>query len=387
MKIYASIILSGILLLAGSRTLPAQAKGDVYYVLTEKDPLNLRDAPGGKIIGAAPRGAKVTIVDGDWKFEGGHQWLRVRLDDAGKQVEGYASMAFLSPVPPEGLAQAAFIGLVRSHEGEDMQIRPLALRAEQQWTGVSGNDHAYLLWAKDASRRQSKLTASDGGIEAGVLRKIQYGEVGGCQVSEGLRATNPGLKSRYNRSFVVSTGVTLRDFQLTRVAENLPDAKHEPHPDFEDLVRELSRRGRMVFAKGGVPAEQLQDSFKLDSLYRFRNFRDKASYAVARFSVAGVAGPGEWAPEQYYVAFIVRLRKDQRSVDAVVFEKFDQLSEDQMGYGGQYHFENLVDVDDDGAPEIIFLHYGFDAAGYSIHAFDAQKNQWRALLDGGGDAC
>ncbi len=365
--------------------LSAQSTGDVYYVLTEKDPLNLRATPGGKIVGAAPRGAKLTILDDDWKFEGGYQWVRVRYEKG--KLEGFAAMDFLSPVSPDQMTEAAFVGLVRSHEGEDMQVRPLALRAKQQWVGVSGNDKAYLMWAKDAARRRAKLEASDGGIETGIIRGLEYGEVGGCQVNEGLRAPNPGLKSRFNRPYVVSAGVSLRDFQLTRIAENLPDAKHEPHPDFEDLVTELSRRARLVFAKGGVPSEQLKQNFKYDALYRFRNFRDKATYAVARFSVAAIMKDDAWAPEQYYVALIVRLRKDRRSVDAVEFEKFEKLSGDQMGYGGRYYFSNLVDVNGDGAPEIIFLHYGFDAAGYTIHIFDAQKNEWRALVDGGGDAC
>lgn len=77
-----------------------QSDGYRAMVTTEKDPLNLRDAPGGKIIAKMPRGCLVTVLstpDADG-------WVRVQFATSQATHTGYASVDYLERIyahPPD----------------------------------------------------------------------------------------------------------------------------------------------------------------------------------------------------------------------------------------------------------------------------------------------
>lgn len=339
------------------RSVLAEEKQNIRYVITSDGKLNVREKPkDGKVILQLEKGDAVTIKEGS-QYE---EWQEI-VTSSGKK--GFASAEFLSKKRPEELEEAKLFGSVSSST-EGSWFRSLAIRIKNQWFAASEySAEAYFL-EKKAIQAKEKATAYEGVSIAGEFFPEKK-EITGCQE---IRV----VKGNFNAFKKINTlENSVYAIFGSKIGDKVRSEKYNPN---EKISKLLDSSANAVFKKKHPKQAELK-FLKRGDLYTIQS--PGKNYLFVRYAVKL-----EVEEKSYYAAIF---EFDNGEIGKKIFEKFDILMNEQAMYGGQYHFMDALDLDENGTPVIILHHNGYD--GY-INEFARIKNgQLQTMFLTGGDAC
>ncbi|MBW0433640.1 SH3 domain-containing protein [Leptospira yasudae] len=354
-KLFAITSLLWIAVLAESNH--AQDKKSQRYVLTSEGKLNIREKPkDGKVLFQLEKG-EVVFVKEDSQYE---EWQEISTKSGAK---GYASSEFLSKKSPEELSDAKLFGSVYTST-EGSWFRSLAIRIKNQWVSASDfSAEAYYL-EKKAIQEKEKGNAYERASIAGEFSPEKK-EITGCQEIRVVRGNLAAFKklNTYQNSVYAMFG--------SKIGDKVRSDRYEPS---EKIGALLDSSAATIFKKKYPKAAELK-FVKRGDFYSIK--APEKEYIYIRYALR--VEPEEKA----YYAAIYELNNGE--VGKRIFEKFDVLSKDQAVYGGQYHLNDALDLDENGTPILILHHNGYD--GYINEFARIKNNQLQTMFLSGGDAC
>ncbi|TGM07191.1 SH3 domain-containing protein [Leptospira barantonii] len=347
------LILSGFVI----HSISAEEKQNIRFVITSDGKLNVREKPkDGKVIFQLEKGESVTIKDGS-QYE---DWQEI-VASSGKK--GFVSAEFLAKKRPEELNEAKLFGSISSST-EGSWFRSLAIRIKNQWFAASEySAEAYFL-EKKAIQAKEKATAYEGVSIAGEFSPEKK-EITGCQEVRVVKGNFNAFKkiNTLENSVYAIFG--------SKIGDKVRSEKYKPTDKVSKL---LDSSANAVFKKKHPNPTELK-FLKRGDLYTIQS--PGKNYIFVRYAVKL-----EVEEKSYYSAIF---EFDNGEIGKKIFEKFDILMNEQAMYGGQYHFMDALDLDENGTPVIILHHNGYD--GF-INEFARIKNgQLQTMFLTGGDAC
>ncbi|XDD50682.1 SH3 domain-containing protein [Leptospira sp. WS92.C1] len=337
----------------------AQEKRSPRYVLTSDGKLNVREKPkDGKVLFQVEKG-EIVFVNEESQWE---EWPAITTKSGAK---GYAAAEFLGKKSIEELRDAKLFGSLDT-DIDGSSFRTLAIRIKNQW--VSANDHSaeasYL--EKQTIQTKEKAIAYK---HAGVIGEFSPEKRGnaGCQGFRVLRGNLPTI-GEIN---------TLEDSVFGIFGSKISDkVKSDRYKPIEKISKLLDSSVSEIFKKKHPRQTELK-FLKQGDFYKIHS--PAKQYIFIRYAIK----MNMEVEEKSYYAALYEFKEGE--LGKKTFEKFDVLSQDQEIYGGQYHFINAFDLDENGTPILIIHHSGYD--GY-IHEFYRIKNdKMESMFSTGGDAC
>ncbi|TGK34937.1 SH3 domain-containing protein [Leptospira gomenensis] len=337
--------------------LNAGEKKSPRYVVTIEGKLNVREKPkDGKILFQLEKGEIVSINE-DAQSE---EWLAITTRTGAK---GYAAAEFLSKKPPADLDNAILFGSVYTST-EGSWFRSLAVRIKNEW--LSANDHSaeayYLEKLKTQNRQKATVYQSTNVVGEFDPEKK---ETTGCQEVRVLK----GSLFAFGKINTLETS-TFGIFG-SKIEGKVRSERYTPS---EKTAKQLDESITAVFRKKHPKQAELK-FLKRGELYKILS-PDK-EYVFVRYAIKVEV------EEKSYYAALYELNGDV--LGKRIFEKFDTLIGEQTFYGGQYHFLDAFDLDENGTPILIIHHNGYD--GFIDEFMRLKNGKLQSMFLTGGDAC
>ncbi|MBM9501470.1 SH3 domain-containing protein [Leptospira sp. 201903071] len=355
-SVFSKIALA-ILLLFSSNFLIAEDKLSLRYVLTSEGKLNVREKPkDGKILFQLDKGESVWVKE-DSQFE---EWQEIKTKTGAK---GFAAAEFLSKRKPEDLSDAKLFGSIKSG-AEGSWFRSLAIRIKNQW--FSANDYSaetYFIEKKKIQEKEKAAAFERANIAGEFLPETK--EITGCQEVRVLKGTFNTFRKidTYHDSVFAIFG--------SKIGEKVRSDLYSPS---EKVSKILDSSVNSIFKKKHPKSAELK-FLKKDEFYTIHSPGKK--YIFIRYAIKT-----EHEEKSYYAAIF---EFNGEELGKKIFEKFDILMNEQAVYGGQYHFIDAIDLDENGTPILILHHNGYD--GYINEFAKIINGQLQTLFLAGGDAC
>ncbi|MBM9578274.1 SH3 domain-containing protein [Leptospira sp. 201903070] len=355
-SVFFKITLATLLLLS-FHLLTAEDKLSIRYVLTSEGKLNVRANPkDGKILFQLDKGETVWIKE-DSKFE---EWQEIKTKTGAK---GFAAAEYLSKRKPEDLSDAKLFGSVKSGT-EGSWFRSLAIRIKNQW--FSANDYSaetYFLEKKKIQEKEKATAYERANIAGEFLPETK--ELTGCQE---VRV----LKGNFNSFRKIDT---FHDSVFAAFSLKIGDkVRSDLYSPSEKIAKKLDVSVNSIFKKKHPKPAELK-LLKRGEFYTIHSPEKK--YVFIRYAIKT-----EYEEKSYYAAIF---EIDGEELGKKIFEKFDVLMNEQAAYGGQYHFIDALDLDENGTPILILHHNGYD--GFINEFAKIINGKLQTLFLAGGDAC
>ncbi|PJZ53798.1 SH3 domain-containing protein [Leptospira adleri] len=346
-----------ILLLISSHFVFAEDKLSLRYVITSEGKLNVREKPkDGKILFQLEKGESVWVKE-DTQLE---EWQEIKTKTGAK---GFAASEFLSKKKPEELSDAKLFGSIKSGS-EGSWFRSLAIRIKNQWFSASDySAEAYFLEKKKIQDKEKAAAYERSNVAGEFLPETK--ETTGCQ-------ENRVIKGNFNAFRKIDT---YHDSVFAIFGSKIGDkVKADRYNPSEKVSKILDASANSIFKKKHPNKAELKflkrgDFYTIDSPGK--------KYLFVRYAVK------KDPEEKSYYAAIHEFNGDEPG--KIIFEKFDILMNELTFYGGQYHFIDALDLDENGTPILILHHNGYD--GYINEFARIISGKLQTMFLSGGDAC
>ncbi|WP_246838708.1 SH3 domain-containing protein [Leptospira stimsonii] len=335
----------------------AEDKLSPRYVLTFEGKLNVREKPkDGKILFQLDKGESVWIKE-DSQFE---EWQEIKTKTGAK---GFAASEFLSKKKPEELTDAKLFGSIKSGT-EGSWFRSLAIRVKNQW--FSASDHSaetYFLEKKKIQEKEKAIAYERTNIAGEFLPETK--EITGCQEIRVIKGNFNAFRKidTYQDSVFAIFGA--------KIGDKVRSDRYNPS---EKISKIMDAAANSIFKKKHPNKDELK-FLKRGDFYTINSPGKK--YIFIRYAIK------KEPEEKSYYAALYELNGEEPGKK--IFEKFDVLMNEQAIYGGQYHFIDALDLDENGTPILIFHHNGYD--GYINEFSKIINGKLETLFLAGGDAC
>jgi hypothetical protein len=358
-----------IVLAIQSDDFPDRSQSGKVYVLINTGKLNVREKPvsGNVITGLAP-GESVESIGGSEDSE----WYKVKLND-GKT--GYISKEFTGVFSAQEIQKGKLIGLISNYSNGNTDagnfnsnLQILGGEINGKWYGSHGQDTEFSYFMNYLVEKKMKLNVLEGTKNISVSFDPKKIGKFGCQEKKGILGNVSNLskiKKQDERIFYFGTfGISASkiDFGIsTKVSD--------------EISKIVEKESISIFQKNNVSKDDLKKDFKKE----IATFSDKngKKYVVSRYAI------NQEFREKHYVAIVSEINKNNSI--SIIFQKYESLPEERGNYGGEFHFETIFDLDEDGIPEILFHHIGFDSGMNEFYRI--KNNRLESIFSGGGDAC
>jgi hypothetical protein len=334
--------------------------GTPYYVMTEATSLNLRDAPEkGKVIAQLLKNEKVTLLKKDYSEPMSMGWDLVKTS---KGKEGYVSKEFLSRFPLDALDSMPMIQYAQSSTKENqLTVRPLLFKIKDRWMsgGIGDSEPVYVL-KKLANLKTSLTVISSKGTEVEKTKILSTSKAGCQEYIVGDISKTQKMQTLLENEVL---------YVLSNVKVN-KEVKRESTLSKEQLSI-LQKEADTLFKKNKIKDAESK-KFQLKEMYLLNSGAHK--FASVRYYITN---ENSMETKNLYILFDLQKNK-------LVFSEFQELSKDQIGYGGNLHLEASFELEGLGLI-FIFQDIGFDASIKRIMKLQGEKLILVGM--GGGDAC
>ncbi len=334
--------------------------GTPYYVMTESSSLNLRDAPEkGKVIAQLLKNEKVSLIKKDYSEPMSMGWDLVKT---AKGKEGYVAIEFLSRFPVDVLDSLPMIQYVQSSTKENqLAVRPVLFKIKDRWMsgGIGDTEPVYVL-KKLANLKTSLSVINSKGTELEKTKILSTSKAGCQEYAVGDISKTKKLQSLAENEVL---------YVLSNVKLN-KEVKRESTLSKEQLSI-LQKEADILFKKNKIKDVESK-KFQLKEIYLLKSA--ERQFASVRYYLTN---ENSMETKNLYILFDLKKNK-------LVFSEFQELSKDQIGYGGNLHLEASFDLEGLGLI-FIFQDIGFDASIKRIMRLEGDKLILVGM--GGGDAC